>query len=554
MNNAPQILHSKMRTTFFERRELFDKARPFFIEPSDMSFRAGGVAGPVKMSQGGLFVVDGAGNPVLSALSANTTVGGEALAAGDVMLGDNDTSPTPIGNVLYDQSAGDLIIRRGTTPRIRMSSDGNLRLYAPDGTTTRMLMSSAGVLSINNSSGSAVFTFDAAAGAEFTLPLTIASGGGIYQGSSGSFSSPTTGFKLYQSGSNGVVEFWNSGNKEIWIDPTSGVSIRGDTTFNPTRAFNMRDSAGTTRLGEVFGYTATDQRNTSLRAWSDIGSTVPRAQLLAINAAASSGISQASMYAIAKFTAEPLTFSEPYTYLVVSARNDSAATTQNSFLLDQNVSSTRRCYISGSHNWSGDISIIDLNATNTNSSARLVLTSSGTSQTAAFTVDDVTSSGSKSFRIDHPLHPLTKWLSHAAVESDGMTLTYHGQAIMDTNGEATIKMPDWFVPITKDWCYQLTCVGDHAPVYVTEVLPAGKFDSFVFSIRGGKPGLRVDWMINATRDDVFARRRPYRVEQDKAGDDVGRLVEWQGRNQRREFAPLSRPPQPETEKLVVSSG
>ena len=81
---------------------------------------------------------------------------------------------------------------------------------------TRMLLSAAGVLSINDSSGAAVFTFDASAGAEFTKPLTLGSSGGIYQGT-GTFASPTTGLKIYNSGGVGLLEAWGAGTKQAYL-------------------------------------------------------------------------------------------------------------------------------------------------------------------------------------------------------------------------------------------------------------------------------------------------------------------------------------------------
>ena len=64
----------------------------------------------------------------------------------------------------------------------------------------RVQLTSGGELRINNSAGQPVYTFDSASGAEFSLPLTLkTNAGGIYQGT-GTFASPTTGLKIYSTG------------------------------------------------------------------------------------------------------------------------------------------------------------------------------------------------------------------------------------------------------------------------------------------------------------------------------------------------------------------
>jgi trimeric autotransporter adhesin len=50
-----------------------------------------------------------------------------------------------------------------------------------------------------------------------------------------------------------------------------------------------------------------------------------------------------------------------------------------------------------------------------------------------------------SFKIDHPLDPANKYLSHSFVESPDMKNVYDGVVVLDDNGEAVIDLPDWFV-------------------------------------------------------------------------------------------------------------
>jgi len=55
-----------------------------------------------------------------------------------------------------------------------------------------------------------------------------------------------------------------------------------------------------------------------------------------------------------------------------------------------------------------------------------------------------------SFKIDHPLDPANKYLSHSFVESPDMKNIYDGVVILDNNGEAEIDLPDWFTALNKD--------------------------------------------------------------------------------------------------------
>lgn len=143
----------------------------------------------------------GAGKTSLTAEATNgirifngSTVIGQWAADGSITVGEVGSSKD---NIYI--AAGALSIRNNTTERIGLTA--------------------AGVLSIKDSGGNAVFTFDAAAGAEFTLPLSIGANGGIWQGSAGSFASPDTGLKIYQSSSKGIWEAWSGGTKQVYLDP-----------------------------------------------------------------------------------------------------------------------------------------------------------------------------------------------------------------------------------------------------------------------------------------------------------------------------------------------
>jgi molybdopterin-binding protein len=121
------------------------------------------------------------------------------------------------------------------------------------------------------------------------------------------------------------------------------------------------------------------------------------------------------------------------------------------------------------------------------------------------------SKSSGSFIIDHPLDPANKVLRHSFVESPDMKNVYDGTIVLDEKGEAVVELPNYFGVLNKDFRYQLTTIGDYAPVYIKE-----KIKDNQFRIAGGKSGMEVCWQITGTRQDVFALDKPIIVEEDKA--------------------------------------
>ena len=67
------------------------------------------------------------------------------------------------------------------------------------------------------------------------------------------------------------------------------------------------------------------------------------------------------------------------------------------------------------------------------------------------------------FKIDHPLDPANKYLSHSFVESPDMKNIYDGVVALDEKGEAEINISDWFGALNKDFRYQLTAIGASGP-------------------------------------------------------------------------------------------
>src|SRR5918997_6024145 len=74
-----------------------------------------------------------------------------------------------------------------------------------------------------------------------------------------------------------------------------------------------------------------------------------------------------------------------------------------------------------------------------------------------------------SFKIDHPLDPANKYLSHSFVESPDMKNVYDGVVVLDRKGKAEINLPDWFGALNKNFRYQLTAIGAPGPnLYIAE--------------------------------------------------------------------------------------
>jgi hypothetical protein len=128
-------------------------------------------------------------------------------------------------------------------------------------------------------------------------------------------------------------------------------------------------------------------------------------------------------------------------------------------------------------------------------------------------------SGAKNFRIDDPLDPANKYLYHTSVESADMMNLYSGTVVLGDGGEATVKLPDWFEALNRDFRYQLTCIGGFAPVYIAQ-----KIGNNTFRIGGGTPGLEVSWQVTGVRHDAYAEAHRSPVEVEKPSAEKGHYL------------------------------
>ncbi len=121
-----------------------------------------------------------------------------------------------------------------------------------------------------------------------------------------------------------------------------------------------------------------------------------------------------------------------------------------------------------------------------------------------------------SFKIDHPLDPANKYLSHSFVESPDMMNVYNGNITTDARGYATVTLPDWFEALNRDFRYQLTVIGSFARVMVAEEV---RDNAFV--IRTQEPNVKVSWQVTGIRRDAWAESNRIPVEEPKPDAEVG---------------------------------
>ncbi len=116
-----------------------------------------------------------------------------------------------------------------------------------------------------------------------------------------------------------------------------------------------------------------------------------------------------------------------------------------------------------------------------------------------------------SFKIDHPLDPERKYLSHSFVESPDMKNIYDGVAVLDAEGGAVVQLPDYFAALNKDFRYQLTAIGAPGPsLYIAEKVTGNRF-----KVAGGAPGMEVSWQVTGIRQDAWANAHRIQVEENK---------------------------------------
>ncbi|RKX29317.1 MAG: hypothetical protein DRP71_16425, partial [Verrucomicrobia bacterium] len=121
-----------------------------------------------------------------------------------------------------------------------------------------------------------------------------------------------------------------------------------------------------------------------------------------------------------------------------------------------------------------------------------------------------------SFKIDHPLDPENKYLSHSFVESPDMMNIYNGNVRTDEEGYAVIELPEYFEALNRDFRYQLTVIGQFAQAIVAEEIVDRHF-----VIRTNLSMVKVSWQVTGIRHDPWADAHRIPVVEDKPAEEQG---------------------------------
>ncbi len=124
------------------------------------------------------------------------------------------------------------------------------------------------------------------------------------------------------------------------------------------------------------------------------------------------------------------------------------------------------------------------------------------------------------FLIDHPLDPANRYLEHSFVESPDRKNLYDGIAVLDSQGEAQVELPAWFGVLNRDFRYQLTCLGEAAPVFIAAEIQGDRF-----RIAGGRPGTKVSWQVTGIRQDAWANANPLVPDSEKPVAERGSYLQ-----------------------------
>jgi hypothetical protein len=130
---------------------------------------------------------------------------------------------------------------------------------------------------------------------------------------------------------------------------------------------------------------------------------------------------------------------------------------------------------------------------------------------------DLTVTGLKAFRIDHPLDPTHKYLVHSCVESNEMMNIYKGRVTTDANGEAVVDLPNYFEALNRGIEYHLTVIGQFAQAMIADEVKGNRF-----RIKTDKPNVMVSWQVLGVRQDAEAKAHPMAVEVDKPAQEESR--------------------------------
>lgn len=110
-------------------------------------------------------------------------------------------------------------------------------------------------------------------------------------------------------------------------------------------------------------------------------------------------------------------------------------------------------------------------------------------------------SGTKSFRIDHPLDPENKYLNNYCTEAPEPLNAYSGTARLDGNGQVWVELPDYFTQINRNPRILLTAAGAPMP----NLHASDEIVGNLLKIAGGAPAGKVYWRVEAARNDRWVQ-------------------------------------------------
>lgn len=146
----------------------------------------------------------------------------------------------------------------------------------------------------------------------------------------------------------------------------------------------------------------------------------------------------------------------------------------------------------------------------------------GSAGHAIFAFGTIGASGTKSFRIDHPLDPENAYLLHYCAEGPEPMNAYSGNEVTDDRGEVWVTLPAYFESINRNFRYQLTVVDSGEDFVLAKV--AREIESNRFLIRTSQPRTKVSWRVEATRNDLWTKAHGFRAEQTKEDNRKGKYL------------------------------
>ena len=103
-----------------------------------------------------------------------------------------------------------------------------------------------------------------------------------------------------------------------------------------------------------------------------------------------------------------------------------------------------------------------------------------------------------------------KSMARPPADLGGMMNIYTGNVTTDESGKATIKLPDYFEALNRDFRYQLTVIGQFAQAIVSTEISNNRF-----TIQTDKPQVRVSWQVTGIRQDAYANDHRIPGEEEK---------------------------------------